>query len=211
LRGYRATDAADLRKGPGSCGPIDDAFKSKFLVVLPDRSGNSPVDRWVEAEAARYLVRWRSLMRGDARVKRASEVAAKEIEDSAGLHLILWGTPESNSLIAKALPGLPLAWDGEEVRVGEAVADAKTSVPVMIYPSPLSKFGSTYLVLNSGLTFREAHDKTNSLQNPKLPDWALLDITRAPDAEAAGKVVAADFFDERWRVRPRRKDPEDRE
>ena len=50
--------------------------------------------------------------------------------------------------------------------------------------------------------FREAHDKTNSLQNPKLPDWAILDITQPPNDESAGKVVAADFFNERWQVKP---------
>ncbi len=45
-----------------------------------------------------------------------------------------------------------------------------------------------------------------SSQNPKLPDWAILDLTHPPDAEAAGKVVTADFFDERWRLKPARKD-----
>jgi hypothetical protein len=54
------------------------------------------------------------------------------------------------------------------------------------------------VILNSGLTFREAHDKTNSLQNPKLPDWAILDITIPPDAEKAGRVVKAGFFGEDW-------------
>lgn len=55
------------------------------------------------------------------------------------------------------------------------------------------------LILNSGLTFRESHDRTNSLQNPKLPDWALLDITaQPPNAETPGKVIAADFFGNAW-------------
>ena len=57
------------------------------------------------------------------------------------------------------------------------------------------------VVINSGLTFREAHDRTNSLQNPKLPDWAILDITQPPNDETAGKVVEADFFDEHWKVK----------
>jgi hypothetical protein len=57
------------------------------------------------------------------------------------------------------------------------------------------------VVINSGLTFREAHDRTNSLQNPKLPDWAILDITQPPNDETAGRVVEADFFDEHWKVK----------
>ncbi|WP_156345567.1 hypothetical protein [Verrucomicrobium spinosum] len=58
-------------------------------------------------------------------------------------------------------------------------------------------------MINSGLTFREAHDRTNSLQNPKLPDWAVIDITTPPDAERAGNVVDAGFFDASWKVAPR--------
>jgi len=82
-------------------------------------------------------------------------------------------------------------------------------VPVMVRPNPLEP--RSMIILNSGLTFREAHDKTNSLQNPKLPDWAILDITQPPNAESAGKVVAADFFDQHWQVIPRVVSPESRE
>jgi hypothetical protein len=77
--------------------------------------------------------------------------------------------------------------------------DPATHVPLMIYPNPL--WPGRYLVLNSGPTFREAHDRTNSLQNPKLPDWAMVDITTPPDGVKPGKVVAAEFFDEGWGVR----------
>ena len=36
---------------------------------------------------------------------------------------------------------------------------------------------------------------------------AVLDITQPPNSESAGKVVAADFFDERWQVISRVKSP----
>ena len=75
-------------------------------------------------------------------------------------------------------------------------------MPLLTYPA-LNSPGFE-VVLNSGLTFREAHDRTNSLQNPKLPDWAILDVTQPPSAESAGKVVAADFFDDLWQVKPAR-------
>jgi hypothetical protein len=55
-----------------------------------------------------------------------------------------------------------------------------------------------YVVLNSGITFRENHDRTNSLQNPKLPDWAIIDLTQPPDGNAPGRIADADFFDEQW-------------
>jgi hypothetical protein len=54
---------------------IDTAFMKRFLVVLPDgKSSSTAVDAWVKAESEHFLTRWRSLMRGDVRVVRASEV-----------------------------------------------------------------------------------------------------------------------------------------
>jgi hypothetical protein len=54
-------------------------------------------------------------------------------------------------------------------------------------------------VFNSGPTFRESHDRTNSLQNPKLPDWAVIDVSVPPDGNLPGKVAAAGFFNEEWK------------
>ena len=79
--------------------------------------------------------------------------------------------------------------------------DAQTHMPLLIHPNPLNR--DRYVVLNSGPTHREAHDHTNSLQNPKLPDWAIVDLTTPPSAEAPGRVADADFFDEQWRVKRR--------
>lgn len=180
-------------------GPMDASFLKRFLVVLPDGKSSSPaVDAWVNAESAHFLQRWKGLMRGDARVVKASEV--KDVyEEGKTQSLILWGTPESNSCIKQLAASLPVQWSAAKVGIGAQSFDAKTHVPLLTYPC--LKSAGFEAVINSGLTFREAHDRTNSLQNPKLPDWALLDITQAPSAEAAGKVVAADFFDDHWQVK----------
>lgn len=181
-------------------GPMDASFMKRFLVVLPDGRSSAPaVDAWVEAESRRFLERWRGLMRGTARV-----VSAKDISDprAAGRtqSLVLWGTPESNSCIRALLAELPLDWSATHVGMrGKESFDAASHVPAFTYPG----LGSPdfEMVINSGLTFREAHDRTNSLQNPKLPDWAILDVTHPPGPEAAGRVVAADFFDDQWQLR----------
>ena len=195
-------------KAPGLQGPMDDGFRSSFLMVLPDgKPGAGAVDAWVQEESEHFLRRWPSLMRGDVRLKAAAEVTA---EDMAKNHLVLWGTPATNSLLAKVLAvttadKLPLTWNNKAVAVGSQTFPSIKHVPVMCYPNPLSP--NKYVIINTGLTFREAHDKTNSLQNPKLPDWAILDISQPPNAEVAGKVVAADFFDEQWQVCQRVKAP----
>lgn len=185
-------------------GLMDTSFMKRFLVVLPDGKSSSPaVDAWVEAESSHFITRWRSLMRGDARVVKASEI--KDVYEAGKTQsLILWGTPESNSCIKALAKSLPFKWDAKDLSplnpVGNHPAlDASTHVPLLTYPA--LKSAGFEVVINSGLTFREAHDRTNSLQNPKLPDWAILDITQAPSAESAGKVVEAGFFDEKWQVK----------
>lgn len=190
-------------------GPMDASFMKRFLVVLPDgKSSSAAVDSWVNAESSHFLKRWRSLMRGDVRVVKASEI--KDVyEAGKSQSLILWGTPESNSCIKQIASSLPVKWSDGKVGIGTQSFDAKAHVPLLTYPA-LKSMGFE-VVINSGLTFREAHDRTNSLQNPKLPDWAILDITQPPTAESAGKVVAADFFDEHWQVIPRVKSPTDKQ
>ncbi len=192
-----------LTKQPMLQGPIDDGFKSRFIVILPDGSPNgTATDKWSRLEAEHFLVRWRSLMRGDAIVRKASEVSDEDIQDC---HLVVWGTPNTNSLMRKLLASKSLSevvtWNEKGVKIGSQEGPVGNGVPVFCFPNPLNP--NRYVILNSGLTFREVHDKTNSLQNPKLPDWAILDITQPPSMESAGKVIAADFFDSQWKVRPR--------
>lgn len=190
--------ADGLHKVPGLQGPIDDAFMGPFLIVLPSKPCADPaVERWVQSESAHQRERWAALMRGDARVKKDHEVTA---EDIATYHLVLWGDAAANSQTAKVLGKLPITWDATGVAVGTKRFDGTQHVPTLIHPNPLNPL--KYVVLNSGLTFREAHDKTNSQQNPKLPDWAVIDLSQAPNDTTPGKIAAAGFFDERWQVKP---------
>ncbi|MCE9605316.1 MAG: prolyl oligopeptidase family serine peptidase [Planctomycetia bacterium] len=187
------------RKSPVLQGPIDDAFRSRFTVVPPDAKTNGAgIDRWAEFESQHFLSRWCELMRGEPLRKSASKV---NDEDIATSNLVLWGTPHTNPLIAKILDKLPIRWTDKVVGIGDLEFDATKVVPVLIYPNPLNR--EKYVALNSGLTFREAVDRTNSLQNPKLPDWAFIDTTQPPTDELPGKVVAAGFFDEEWKYVPK--------
>lgn len=188
------------RKRPDLQGPIDDVYNFRHTVVVPDeRADASAVDRWAQFESQHALKRWAALMRGDAIRKTPAEVTEDDIQDAA---VVLWGTPKTNRLIAEALENLPIRWNEKTVGIGDLEFDATKVVPVLIYPNP--DFPYKYLVLNSGLTFREGHDHTNSQQNPKLPDWAMIDITEPPSELYPGKVVAAGFFDEEWKYDPTR-------
>jgi hypothetical protein len=138
-----------------------------------------------------------------------SALTDAQIKDS---NLILWGDPSSNAVLKKIADKLPVKWtkDGLELpltsknevsgilRFGGKKYDAATHVPILIFPNPLNP--RRYVVLNSGFTFsRACASGTNSLQTPKLPDWAIVDTTVLPDDKFPGKIVDAGFFDEQWR------------
>jgi hypothetical protein len=57
-------------------------------------------------------------------------------------------------------------------------------------------------VLNSGFTFREYDYLNNARQVPKLPDYAVIDITSPRTSRAPGGIATAGFFDERWQLAP---------
>jgi hypothetical protein len=201
--------AAGIEQAPGSLakrhglqGPIDDAFIEPFLFVRPTgKSPNAAVGQWVDVELPHQIQRWKELFRGDVRVKDDRDVTREDLER---YHLILWGDPSSNQILAQAAAKLPIRWTTDTIQAGRSPGgshSAQSCVVAMIYPNPLNP--DRYIVLNSGPTFREEHDRTNSQQTPKLPDWAVLDVTAAPTGRAAGKVLDAGFFDESWQLSSR--------
>lgn len=194
-----------VRKRPGLSGPIDDAFIDPFMFVLP--SGTSKLGRefeqWVQCEAKFQQSRWRSLFRGELRIKKDGDVTDEDLER---FHLVLWGDPTSNKILERLTAkgdseiSMPIEWTAKKLRVGAEEYDPTAYVPLMIYPNPMNP--ERYIVINSGPTFRPAHDRTNSLQNPHLPDWAVVSLEQAPSAESPGLIRSAGFFDDGWEFDP---------
>ena len=186
-----------LKKVHGLQGPIDDAFMSSFVFVRPTgKALNDKVSAWASAELDRAIVQWRKHFRGEARVKTDAEITEADI---AGSNLVLWGDPASNAVLAKLIDRLPIGWNAQTVKVGEQTFAAASHVPVLIFPNPLNP--KRYVVVNSGFTFREAHHLTNAQQTPKLPDWAIVDLSVPASAYAPGRIAAAGFFGERWELK----------
>ncbi len=165
---WHAGFSKGLRKRHGLQGPIDDAFLGSFLCVRP--AGGA------DARLAAFQADWDKFFRGDLRVKDDSAVTAEDIKRH---HLILFGTAQSNKLIARVMDRIPVK---RKPAAGETL--------VAIYPNPLNP--ERYVVLNTGHTFNADHLRgTNALLYPRLGDWAVLN--------AAGEVVEAGFYDESWR------------
>jgi hypothetical protein len=190
--------ASLLRKIHGLQGPIDDAFLDRFVMVKPTgQPANAKSGEWVEKEMKHAVDQWRSQFRGNAPVKKDTEITDDDIKTS---NLILWGDPTSNAVLAKVADKLPINWTEKGVTEGAGTSPVGTHVPVLIYPNPLNP--SKYVVLNSGFTFREYDYLNNARQVPKLPDYAVIDITTPPNSRYPGKIVRAGFFGEKWEVLP---------
>jgi hypothetical protein len=196
---WQVADSADdgtLRKRHGLQGPIDDAFLDSFLMVRPTgKPMNEKVGTWAHKEMGHAIDHWRKQFRGEARVKDDDDVDEADI---AAHNLVLWGDPESNSVLAKIADKLPVRWDARGVAVGAKTYAAGHHVPVLIYPNPLNP--KRYVVLNSGFTFREYDYLNNARQVPKLPDYAVVDVDVPASSRAPGGIVAAGFFDEQWKL-----------
>ena len=164
-------------------GPIDDAFLDSFVFVSPTGKPQSPSTApWIAAEETRAIAEWHRQFRGDAQVRDDRDITDADI---AASNLILWGDPGSNRILARIADKLPKRWPTEAAQA-----------LILIYPNPLNP--KKYVVLNSGFTFREADYTSNARQTPKLPDWAIVDISVPPDGRFPGKILSAGFFNEDW-------------
>ena len=189
---------SEIAKRPHLQGPIDDAFMDSFVMVRPTGQPlNAAVGQWAKTELAEAAFHWRRYFRGEPRVKDDSAITDDDIKNS---NLVLWGDPSSNKLLARIADKLPIQWNGKEIKVDGKTYDATKHAPAFIFPNPLNP--ARYVVINSGFTFPQYAGASNSQQTPKLPDWAILDLSVPLADRVLGKgVVAADFFGEKWEVK----------
>jgi hypothetical protein len=186
-------DNAGLRKKHGQQGPIDDAFLEPFLCVRPT---GTPWNAAVNDQALRELEHFDRVhakyLRGHVRVKDDKDVTS---EDLKMYHVVLFGDPGSNRLIARLAGKLPLVWTKETITLGERRFASAEHLPMMIYPNPLSP--SRYVVLNTGLTVQDREYPASDYLTPLYGDFAILKV----NPEAAPQVEVAGLFDESWRVK----------
>ena len=200
-------DNTKPRKRPGLQGPMDDVLMDRFLVVLPTgkyAKDEMEIKRWVDFELKHFASRWKTLYRGEIQTIKDIEVTEEHLEK---YHLIAWGTPSSNQLLGRLFESGQdhfggIKWHKRQLSVKDNTYACNSHVLMgIMHNGGLSPEGNRYIAVNTGPTFREYHDRTNSLQNPKLPDYAVIDIRHKPDAALPGKVVEAGFFGEDWRLK----------
>ncbi len=190
-------DSGAIIKRHGLQGPIDDAFMDSFLMVAPSGKpiASKVATEWIANEMADAGYQWLMQFRGQPRTRIDTRVTGDDIRDH---NLILWGDPGSNAIYQRIADKLPVKWTTSGIRVGDQEWPAGKQVPVFIYPNPLNP--KRYVVINSGFTFAPNGSASNSTQIPKLPDWAILDVSVPTARRIPAGVVDCDFFGEGWQV-----------
>ena len=187
---------AGLRKIHALQGPIDDAFLDPFLLVRPTGTPwNAAVNEQALRTMARFDTLWAKYFRGHPFVKDDRDVTAA---DMAKYHVVLFGDPGSNSVIAKVAGKLPLKWTKDTVAMGGQNFPAKDHFPAMVYPNPLQP--SKYVVLNTGLTIIEREYNGDY----GMPLWGDYAIVAAKEGSAVGEMSIAGLFDNTWQPHPGR-------
>ena len=188
-----------VRKRPGLQGPIDDAFMGSFVCVRGTGVPLHPAaGEWSEAVLQNFRDEFAKWFRGDVRVVTDQELTQQMIAEH---HLILFGDPGSNSVLARILPLMhvqPVEWNAERIRVGQREWSAAEHGLVLIHPNPLNR--SKYVVLNSGHTFHERDFRaSNAWLFPRLGDAAVLRLSGAAgNAESA--IQWSGIFDSGWKL-----------
>ena len=193
--GWKQVDLHEpgLHKRHGLQGPIDDAFLEPFLCVKPT---GTPWNAGANAQALRELEHFDRVhskyLRGHVRIKDDKDVTEADIKK---YHLVLFGDPGSNRLIAKLGGKLPMKWTRQSIAMGGKTFESDRYLPVLIYPNPLS--ATKYVVLNSGLTVEDREYPASDYLTPRFGDFAIVKIQDGPGMP---EPVVAGLFDENWKL-----------
>ena len=186
-------------KHVGAEGPISDAIAGRHTYVYGTADNPAPEVLQTRREQADHAANW-SVDRGPflrrvmvfPRVLADKEVRASDLETS---NLVLFGTKETNSIVAKFSAQLPMHFNAGEAGHGL----------VYIYP-----VGEHYLLINSGLPWWSAAQEGSAPANPSrrrgfrpifgppgmLMDWQDFLLFK----DSADHVIAEGRFDRNWSI-----------
>ena len=179
-----------FRKTARVAGPFREVFDGPFMIVV-GTGGPEEDARRAAMNAAAAAEDWRRFGQGRARMKADTEVTA---DDIAHCNLFLFGTPETNQLIARIAESLPVRPEGANFRVGTKLLAAEGLGLLVIYPNPLNP--ERYVAVESG-----AHWGAGQVWNHRW-DWIgdFVVYTAEPEDDGTNKSLVAGYFDENWRL-----------
>jgi pimeloyl-ACP methyl ester carboxylesterase len=189
-----ATDEAPKKSGL-LYGPIVGAFDRPFLFVLGTQGSDSR-SQLVNAaarDAAQSLARdWMARANGIVQIKSDTDVTDEEI---GSRNLFLFGSVETNSIIARINDRLPIRFSKAELLVGKRTVSGSDLGLIAISPNPLNPL--RYVVIVGGLT-AESFRTAARLRLTDLPDYVVFDRWTLQGERV--NLKEGGFFDNAWQV-----------
>ena len=181
-------------KRPGISGPMDDILYEPHVFVYGTQDPTQTETNERRArEASRYF--WNG---ADIHVPVVADDHLTEAQ-STTLHLVLFGNPRSNSVLAKMEDRLPIRFDSGSVVFGGRRFSGPSVGASFIYPNPLTD-GRTYVKVHAGVTQR------GTWLSGYLPRWGpdYLIYDEGISVQRFGRLMdkrlplAGGFFDRNW-------------
>ena len=181
-------------KRHGSSGPIGDMFFDRTILV-PGTAGSKEerhFNLWMAENAAiGFRVRNGGVHRGGILGENSIELAVVNDGDLTeaellGNNLILYGTHASNSILARFAGDLPLAFEGDAIRLSDRSYTSDHTAVFAVFPHP--KNPDRYVAVHGGVT-PDAHSWGSHLGMQLLPDYLVY---------SRDEVLDWGFFDNDW-------------
>lgn len=179
-------------KRRGLCGPAEDVFNSRFIVVQ-GTAGSAAENTVLAQQVGLWAEEWDACADGWPTVRTDAELTA---EEARGANLVLFGTPRTNAVLARIADRLPVEiGDHRYTILGRSFAGPNLGL-VLCYPNPEQP--DRYVLVYAGelygrrLAVNHKHDM--------LPDFLIFDATRFTTGDTEANVFGG-WFDVDWQPR----------
>jgi len=180
-------------KRRGLCGPAEDVFSSRFVVVQ-GTAGDDAQDMTIAAQVGEWAEEWDDFADGEPIVRTDAELTDADI---AGANLVLFGTPETNAIVARIADRLPVEIGDHRYEVLGRTCEGDDLGLVLCYPNPLAP--DHYVLIYAGelygrhLSINHKHDM--------LADFLIFDRTMLTVGDTEANVFGG-WFDVDWQPKP---------
>jgi predicted peptidase len=183
-----------IRKRKGLCGPVEDVFNGPFIVV-PGTAGSQEETRQLSERAANWCADWDAFADGLPPVALDTEVDDRMMAER---NLVLFGTPQTNHVLAEIADGLPIKFVGDGYTLGGRTFSGPDLGLAFCYPNP--KQPDRYVLIYAG-----EDPGTNLGVNHKhdlLPDYFIFRAGTPYTYDDMYPHLCAGFFDLNWEFDP---------
>jgi poly(3-hydroxybutyrate) depolymerase len=189
-----------IRKRKGLCGPVEDVFNGPFVVV-PGTAGSKEQTQELMDHATKWCQEWDAFADGVPPVMLDTDVDENTVAERS---LVLFGTPETNQVIAGIADRLPVKFTHDGYTLGGRTYSGPDLGLALCYPNP--KNPDRYVLIYAGedpgtkLGINHKHDL--------LPDYLIFRVGDENRYDDTYPHLCAGFLDLNWEFDPALMDAE---